>query len=83
MTNELAIRILTGDVLGTASQTSEAIKMAAKALSISSAQLEIIRCKECVYAADDDYRHCTRVTWWNSEDDFCSKGKRKEDGKIS
>lgn len=41
MTNELAIRILTGDVLGTASQTSEAIKTAVKALSISSAQPEL------------------------------------------
>jgi len=40
MTNELAIRILTGDVLGTASQTSEAIKTAVKALSMPSAQPE-------------------------------------------
>lgn len=40
MTNELAIRIITGDVLGTASQTSEAIRMAVKALSMPSAQPE-------------------------------------------
>lgn len=33
MTNELAIRILTGDVLGTSEQTQEAIEMAVKALS--------------------------------------------------
>jgi hypothetical protein len=33
MTNELAIRILTGDVLGTTEQTQEAIEMAVKALS--------------------------------------------------
>ena len=33
MTNELAIRILTGTVLGTTEQTQEAIKMAVKALS--------------------------------------------------
>ena len=33
MTNELAIRILTGDVLGTAEQTHDAIKMAVEALS--------------------------------------------------
>lgn len=33
MTNELAIKILTGDVLGTSEQTHEAIKMAVKALS--------------------------------------------------
>ncbi len=47
---------------------------------LPSAQSEIVRCKECVYAADDDYHHCTRVTWWNSDDDFCSKGKRRTDG---
>lgn len=35
MTNELAIRILTGDVLGTSKETHEAIKMAVKALSLS------------------------------------------------
>lgn len=34
MTNELAIRILTGDVLGTSEQTDEAVKMAVKALSL-------------------------------------------------
>lgn len=33
MTKELAIRILTGDVLGTSEQTHEAIKMAVRALS--------------------------------------------------
>ena len=33
MTNELAIRILTGDVLSTTEQTQEAIEMAVKALS--------------------------------------------------
>lgn len=40
LTNELAIRILTGDVLGTSEQTHEAIKMAVKALSLPSAQPE-------------------------------------------
>ena len=33
MTNDLAIRILTGDVLGTTEQTHEAVAMAVKALS--------------------------------------------------
>ena len=33
MTNELAIQILKGDVLGTSEQTQDAIKMAIKALS--------------------------------------------------
>ena len=43
------------------------------------AQPEIIRCKECAYASKDDYTHCPYVTWWNSKDDFCSKGKRRTD----
>lgn len=38
MTNDLAIRIITGDVLGTSEQTQEAITMAVKALSMPSAQ---------------------------------------------
>ncbi len=33
MTNDLAIRILSGDVLGTTEQTHEAVSMAVKALS--------------------------------------------------
>ncbi len=41
MTKELAIRILTGDVLGTSEQTQEAVTMAVKALSLSSAQPEL------------------------------------------
>lgn len=40
MTNELAIRILTGSVLGTEEQTQEAVTMAVKALSMPSAQPE-------------------------------------------
>lgn len=40
MTNELAIKILTGDVLGTSEQTHEAVVMAVKALSLPSAQPE-------------------------------------------
>ena len=38
MTNELAIRIITGDILGTNEQTHEAVTMAVKALSMPSAQ---------------------------------------------
>lgn len=39
MTKELAIKILTGDVLGTTEQTHEAVAMAVKALSaLSSAE---------------------------------------------
>ena len=39
----------------------------------------LIRCRECVYASKDEYTHCPYVTWWNSKDDFCSKGKRRTD----
>ena len=46
---------------------------------LPSAQPEIVRCKECAYASKDDYTHCPYVTWWNSKDDFCSKGKRRTD----
>ena len=38
MTSKLAIKILTGDVLGTSEQTHEAVAMAVKALSLPSAQ---------------------------------------------
>lgn len=38
MTKELAIRVLTGDVLGTTEQTQEAVKIAVEALSEPSAQ---------------------------------------------
>ena len=50
-----------------------------KIANLPSAQPEIVRCKECAYASKDDYTHCPYVTWWNSKDDFCSKGKRRTD----
>ncbi len=37
---------------------------------------EIIRCKDCKHA--DEYCHCSYTTWWNSPNDFCSKGERRE-----
>ena len=38
---------------------------------------EIVRCKDCKYA--DETAMCGYVTWYNKEDDFCSRGERKED----
>lgn len=38
----------------------------------------VVRCKECKYASDSEYTHCTYVTWYNGKDDFCSRGERKE-----
>lgn len=37
----------------------------------------VVRCKDCKYA--DGYCHCSYTTWWNSPDDFCSRGKRRAD----
>ena len=45
---------------------------------LPSAQPEIVRCKECVYA-DENY-HCDYMTTWNYGDCFCSYGKRRTDG---
>lgn len=45
---------------------------------LTSTHLEIIRCKECVYA-DENY-HCDYMTTWNYGDCFCSHAKRRTDG---
>ena len=42
-------------------------------------QPETIRCKECKYSSDDEYCHCSKVTWWNGENDFCSRAERRTD----
>lgn len=44
---------------------------------LPSVQPEIIRCKECKHYVDG-YIHCNRVTWWNGEDDFCSRAERRD-----
>ena len=38
---------------------------------------KIILCKDCKYA--DKYCNCSYTTWWNSPNDFCSKGERRTD----
>ena len=45
--------------------------------NLSSAQPEIIRCKECVYA--DSFYHCDYMTTWHDGECFCSYGKRRTD----
>ena len=37
----------------------------------------VVRCKDCKYA--DEAGLCGNVVWYNTEDDFCSKGERRED----
>ena len=70
MTKEEAIRIISGEVLGTTEQTHEAVAMAVEALS---AQREIIMCKDCknhtLCAIEDEAR---------DETFFCKWGDRRE-----
>lgn len=42
-----------------------------------SAQPEIIRCKDCKHY---DGRPCGIVDWYNTADDFCSKGEGRTEG---
>lgn len=50
-----------------------------KAVSLAAAEtgdvVEVVRCKDCLYRP---YHVCTRDDRWRDEDDFCSRGKRKE-----
>ena len=45
----------------------------------ASAQPEIIHCKDCKHSHGGGYPHCNRVTWWNGENDFCSRAERREE----
>ena len=38
--------------------------------------VRVVRCKDCKYY---DGRPCGKVDWYNSADDYCSKGERKSD----
>ena len=38
--------------------------------------VEVVRCKDCVFY---DGNPCGIVDWWNSNNDFCSKAKRREE----
>jgi len=39
---------------------------------------EVIRCKDCKFYVDG-WIHCNRVTWYNGENDFCSRAERRTD----
>ena len=80
MTNDLAIKILMGDVLGTTEQTHEAVAMAVKALSAlpSADAVEVVRCKDC------KHKYLENMVWVctfglpGSPDSDCSYGERKD-----
>lgn len=77
MTNDLAIRILTGDVLGTTEQTHEAVAMAVKALSAlpSADAVEVVRCKDC---KSFSHGYCKfHDAKFVREDGYCYWGERK------
>lgn len=41
--------------------------------------IPVVRCKDCKYAYENAIAMCGHVTWYNKEDDFCSRGERRED----
>lgn len=79
MTNDLAIKILTGDVLGTTEQTHEAVAMAVKALSAlpSADAVEVVRCKDCRYFNNTFplLQMCNISGMKMETDDYCSYGE--------
>ena len=76
MTNDLAIRILTGDILGTTEQTREAVAMAVKALSaLPSTQPE-----SCEYYAL--CRHGRDVNKLREDLGFCEYCNEDADGYV-
>ena len=76
MTNDLAIRILSGDILGTTEQTHEAVAMAVKALSaLPSAQSE-----SCEYYAL--CRHGRDENELRASLGFCEYCNKDSDGYV-
>ena len=39
----------------------------------------LIRCRDCEHSQGCGYPHCNRVTFWNGEDDYCSRAERRTD----
>lgn len=86
MNKELAIRILSGEVLGTNEQTHEAVFMAIKALVEAE---PVVHCKDCKHykpSAVVDHNMCfrkdvdgTQVCYDFQPDDYCAYGERRED----
>jgi len=72
MTTEQAIKILNGAIKKP--NTKDGYLGQAMTMAIDALKNQPVRCKECGHY---DGRPCGIVDWYNTEDDFCSKGKRK------
>jgi len=48
-----------------------------KYVKASADVVKVVRCKDCKHY---DGRPCGIVGWYNTADDFCSKGERRTDG---
>lgn len=72
MTTEQAIKILNGAIKKP--NTIDGYLGQALTMAIDALKNQPVRCKECWHY---DGRPCGIVDWYNTEDDFCSKGKRK------
>lgn len=40
--------------------------------------VEVVRCKDCVYFCPNNFRKCKLLWEHREENDFCSRGERKE-----
>lgn len=72
MTTEQAIKILNGAIKKP--NTMDGYLGQAITMAINALKNQPVRCKNCVLY---DGRPCGIVDWYNTEGDFCSKGKRK------
>lgn len=77
-----AIDAISCDITVTGRQNAELVAatigaFADRIKALPSAEPEIIRCKDCKYSSDDEYCHCSKVTWWTGENDFCSRAERR------
>jgi len=89
MTNDLAVRILNGDVLGTTEQTHEAVAMAIKALSADVQPVRYgkwikVQCKGITSYGDGfaECDKCHEVSWLGWNDKYCRNcGARMDEGR--
>ena len=49
-----------------------------KRLKTSADTVPVVRCKDCRFA--DAYYHCVYTNFWESAEDYCSRGERKTNG---